>query len=176
MSHNTIVGATYDDRNLSISAEGTAQGGSWSPTNYTSPNLGTGSAPVGKTIAFRDYTDYGRFYVPTGWSVSNGPNCTILPQYQYAWKDRINIPSGDWLVEVKIGTRGPYNTGRAGIYDANNNLLSPIMSWRDARRSSLMIARVSAPASIEVRVIATSVNIVPTYEGHPVTSFTFKAL
>lgn len=175
MSHNYITNASYDERDAIIGGESTAQGGSWSPTNYSSLNLGTGSAAVGKTVAFRT-PDYGQFYLPSGWSISSGPNTTILPQYQFAWKDRFTITSGDWLMEVKLGTGGIYSNGRAAIYDSANNLLSPIMSWRDDRRSALMIARVSAPASVEVRVVATAINIVPTNEGHPLTSITFKAI
>lgn len=175
MSHNSISGALYAERDATISAEGTGQGASWSPTNYASLGLGTGSTPIGKSVSFRA-TTYGTFYMPAGWSVTIGPNTTILPQYQYAWKDRINVPSGEWLMEVKLGTGGAYSTGRAAIYDSANNLLSPIMSWRDGRRSALMIARVSAPASVEVRVVATAINIVPTDQGHPLTSITFKAL
>ena len=175
MSHNSIANAAYDDRDAIVSGISTAQGASWTPTNYASLNLGVASAPVGTTVAFRT-PDYGQFFLPTGWSVSNGPNTNIASQYYSFWKDRFNLPSGEWLMEVKWGTAGAYSTGRAAIYDSANNLLSPIMSWRDNRRSALMIARVSAPASVEVRVVATAINIVPTNQGHPLTSITFKAI
>lgn len=175
MSHNFITNASYSERDAVLSGVSTAPGASWTPTNYTSLNLGVISSPVGKTVAFRT-PDFGRFDLPTGWSVTNGPNTNIASQYYSFWKDRFSVPSGDWLMEVKLGTGGAYSTGRAAIYDSANNLLSPVMSWRDGRRSALMIARVSAPASVEVRVVATAINVVPTNQGHPLTSITFKAI
>ena len=174
MSHNYIVNAQYFDQSEATIPGNSVAALSWSPINYSAAGLGIAEAAVGKTIAWRTDTIYGNFTFPSGWSVSNGPNTAIQPRYQYAWRDRISVPTGTWLCEIKTGTRGPYDTGRIAIYDSANNRVSPVISWRDNRRASIMIARITGPILVEVKVVTASVNIVPTYEGHPISSIVFK--
>lgn len=164
MSHNMI-----SDIGTSLKA-----GASWNPKVFNGPAMGIVAAAVGKTHSFRNSTSDASYSLPTGWSWATGPNTAIASQYQSGWRDRITVPVGDWLVEIKIGQDySATYTGQVALFDSSNNRLSNVVSFRDANRSPVILARITGPISVEVKCIATPINAVANSYSYSVASFAF---
>lgn len=164
MSHNTV-----SDFPVALRA-----GASWRPLVFVSINNGDSNVSLPVAHSWRAVTSDMVVSLPTGWSWVTGPNAKVLPQFQSQWKDSINVPSGEWLVEFKVAmsTTATY-TGRIALFDSSGAQLSPIVSYRDANRSCAIIARVVGPVQVVLNVVQTTVNTQANSNAYRTASFSF---
>lgn len=170
MSHNSINESAFISK----------QGVSYRPTIFDGVyHGGIFSLPVGKTMAWsRGTTDDAPIvHTPVGWALLNGPNTLTAPQYWSFWFDRISVPAGEWLVEIKMGLDNVTAwDGRVALYSSSDVRLSPFVSFRDANRSVLIIAKVTGGTAVEVRCANQTINAVTTRLARAVISISFTAI
>lgn len=170
MSHNNIDEGAFVAK----------QGASYRPTVFDGVyNPGIYSLPVGKTFSWSRGTtvDQPILKVPSGWALLNGPNDVTSPSFRHQWFDRFSIPSGEWLVEMKISMDSATSwNGRVALYSSADVRLSNVVSFRDANRNITLIAKVTGGIDVEVRCVTQTINAVATRLARAVASFTFTAV
>lgn len=165
MSYNTISGLGDPVRT----------GASWRPTDFVSLSLGDIAAAVGKTHSWRAVNN-ATVSLPSGWSWSRGANTAIASGNAADWRDVISVPTGTWLVEMKIGQGSATYTGQMALFTTTGTRISNVISFRDRGRCPVIIARVAGPVSVELRCVATVINAVATADSFRVASFSFVEL
>ena len=170
MSHNNIDESAFIAK----------QGASYRPVVFTGTyNPGVYSLPVGKTLGWATslVDDSPVTILPTGWTMYSGPNTATSPSFYAYWNDRFSIPSGEWLVEMKISMDSATSwNGRVALYSSANVRLSNVVSFRDANRNITLIAKVTGGTDVEVRCVTQTINAVATRLARAVASFTFTAV
>lgn len=172
MSHNTITVNSTEPTAAGLVAPPTARASHYA-TNVSS-SMGNITSTAGQAYSWRIDTQAVRV-LSTGFSVATSPrrNGSVNSSQ---WYELVNVPSGNWWVELKIGVSESAPAGaRVALFNNSTGLrVSNVVAFRDRNRSALLVARVTGGVSYEVRIVSGSQNFGGTDRASGVSGWHFK--
>ena len=153
MSHNaTTVNGTPPSASGALTLSNAYFGVTTYPV-ITSLSTIVANVPVRYSIPMGRNSSYNILTTKQGTSAQLGPTLNVISTtYQGDWFDRITLPAGTWLIRANIAQDPSYSsTGSFCLVNFSTGArIGPVVSTRDAQRSSLCIGYVTLTASTQI--------------------------
>lgn len=156
MSHNTIlINSAAPSASGLISPQ--VERASHYSTAVSAP-MGSITSTAGKAYSWRKVSQ-ATVLLASGFSIALSPRRNTSVNSN-DWYELINVPSGTWWVELKIGVSEASPAGaQVALYNNSTGaIVSNIVAFRDRNRSALLLAKITGGVSYEVRIVSGSMN------------------
>lgn len=170
MSHNSYsVNTAEPDRSGAISASSATSGGAggviftWFGTNLTGGSIGhpsTGFAAGYNIPYYIANASYYTLYQGTGTSFNYTSYNPKASQYDWAFKDEVGLPAGDYELEFNYAPYGNVSGTVAWVDNDTSTRIGPIISTTTALQTTHQTFRFSSSSAINVacRILSGSGN------------------
>lgn len=172
MSHNTITLNGTQPTAAGVVSPVIARASHYA-TNITA-QMGNITSTAGQAYSWRIGSEAVRV-LSAGFSVATSPRRNPSVNATQ-WYELVNVPAGEWWVELKIGVSESAPAGaRVALYNNSTSaIVSNIVAFRDRNRSALLVARVTGGVSYEVRIVSGSQNFGGTERASGVSGWHFR--